>query len=208
MAGFFSLLGLNSIQKCIISMSYTSHFIHSSVDRHLGCFHTLSIVNNGSMKIGIYRHLFETMISFSWDIRMYLQKWDSWIIWWVLFLISWGTSILFFIMNFPVNISLPAFISFLFDNNHTNILEKAMASHSSTLAWRIPWTEEPGRLQSLGSLRVGHDWATSLSPFTLMRWRRKWQPTPVFMPGESQGWGSLVGCRLCGRTGSDMTEAT
>ena len=39
-------------------------------------------------------------------------------------------------------------------------------------------------------------------------WRRKWQPTPVFLPGESQGWGSLVGCRLWGRTGSDMTEAT
>ena len=41
--------------------------------------------------------------------------------------------------------------------------EKAMAAHSSTLAWRIPWTEEPGRLQSMGSLGVGHDWATSLS---------------------------------------------
>ena len=42
-------------------------------------------------------------------------------------------------------------------------LEKAMAPHSSTLAWKIPWMEEPGRLQSVGSLRVGHDWATSLS---------------------------------------------
>ena len=59
-----------------------------------------------------------------------------------------------------------------------------MAPHSSTLAWKIPWMEE---LQSLGSLRVGHDWATSLSLFTFMHWRRKWQPTPVFLPGESQG---------------------
>ena len=41
-----------------------------------------------------------------------------------------------------------------------------MATHSSTLAWQIPWTEEPGRLQSMGSLRVGLDWATSLSIFT------------------------------------------
>ena len=41
--------------------------------------------------------------------------------------------------------------------------EKAMAPHSSTPAWKIPWTEEPGGLQSMGSLRVGHDWATSLS---------------------------------------------
>ena len=88
------------------------------------------------------------------------------------------------------------------------ILEKAMAPHSSTLAWKIPWTEEPGRLQSVWSLRVGHDWATSLSFFTVMHWRRKWQPTPVFFPGESQGRGSLVGCRLWGRTESDTTEAT
>ena len=83
-----------------------------------------------------------------------------------------------------------------------------MAPHSGTLAWKIPWTQEPGRLQSMGSLRVGHDWATSLSLFTFMHWRRKWHPTPVFLPGESQGWWSLVGCRLWGRTDSDMTEAT
>ena len=77
-----------------------------------------------------------------------------------------------------------------------------------SFAWKTPWTEEPGGLQSMGSLRVGHDWATSLSLFTLMPWRRKWQPTPVFLPEESQGWGSLVGCRLWGHTESDMTEAT
>ena len=87
-------------------------------------------------------------------------------------------------------------------------MEKAMAPHSSTLAWKIPWTEEPGGLQSTGSQRVGHDWATSLSLFTFTNWRRKWQPTPVFLPGESQGRGSLVGCCLWGRIESDMTEAT
>ena len=87
-------------------------------------------------------------------------------------------------------------------------VEKAMAPHSSTLAWKIPWTEEPGRLQSMGLLKVGHDSATSLSLFTFMHWRRKWQPTPVFLLGESQGWGSLVGCRLWGHTESDTTEAT
>ena len=86
--------------------------------------------------------------------------------------------------------------------------EKAMAPHSSTLAWKIPWTEEPGGLQSMGSLGVGHDGATSLSLFPFMHWRRKWQPTPVFLPGESRGRGSLVGCHLWGRTESDMTEAT
>ena len=85
--------------------------------------------------------------------------------------------------------------------------EKAMAPHSITLAWKIPWTKEPGRLQSMGSLRVGHDWATSLSLFTFMRWRRKLQPTPVSLPGESQGRGSLVGCRLRGHTvGHDWND--
>ena len=63
-------------------------------------------------------------------------------------------------------------------------------------------------LQSMGSLRVGHDWVTSLSLFTFTHWRRRRQPTPVFLPWESQGQRSLVGCRLWGRTESDTTEAT
>ena len=83
-----------------------------------------------------------------------------------------------------------------------------MAPHSSTLAWKIPWAEEPGRLQSMGSRRVRHDPATSLSLFTFVHWRRKWQPTPVFLPRESQGRGSLAGFHLWGRTKSDTTEAT
>ena len=86
--------------------------------------------------------------------------------------------------------------------------EKAMAPHFSTFAWKIPWTGEPGRLQSIGSIRFGHDWVTSLSLFTFTHWRRKWQPTPVFLPGESQGRRSLVGCHLWGRTESDTTEST
>ena len=85
---------------------------------------------------------------------------------------------------------------------------KAMAPHSSTPAWKIPWMEELGRQQSTGSLRVGHDWATSISLFTFMHWRWKWQPTPVFLPGESQGQGSLVGCRLWGCTELDTTDLT
>ena len=135
------------------------------------------------------------------------------------------------------------------------------------IAWKIPWTEESGELQSMGLqrdmteqligwlilsirqntvfgfvgfvfnywtngsplqcprlensmdrgawwaavhgvTRVGHDWATSLSHFTFMLWRRKQQPTPVFLPGESQGQGSLVGCHLWGRTESGTTEVT
>ena len=113
-------------------------------------------------------------------------------------------------------------------------LEKEMATHSNILAWRTPWTEEPGRLQSTGSQRVGHDWATSLSlpwdglPWQLngkepacqcrrcqrhrfdpwigkIPWRRKWQPTPGFLPGESHGQRRLMGyspwgCKELGRT--------
>ena len=84
----------------------------------------------------------------------------------------------------------------------------AMAPHSSPLAWKIPWAEEPCRLQSMGSRRVWHDWVTSLPLFTFMHWRRKWQPSSVFLPGESQGRGSLVGCHLWGRTELDTIEAT
>ena len=93
-------------------------------------------------------------------------------------------------------------------NFHFHALEKEMATHSSVLSWRIPGMGKPGRLRSMGSLRVGHDWVTSLSLFTVMHWRRKWQPTPVFLPGESQGQRSLVGCRLWGHMESDTTEVT
>ena len=76
-------------------------------------------------------------------------------------------------------------------------LEKAMAPYSSTLAWKIPWMEEPSRLQSMGSLRVRQDWETSFSVFTFLHWRGKWQPAPVFLPGESQGqeawWAAVCG---------------
>ena len=83
-----------------------------------------------------------------------------------------------------------------------------MAPHSGTLAWKIPWMEEPGGLQSMGSLRVRHDRVTSLSLSTFRHWRRKWQPTRVFLPGESHGQRSLVGCSPWGRTESDTTEVT
>ena len=87
-------------------------------------------------------------------------------------------------------------------------LGEGNGTHSSTVARRIPWMEEPGRLQSMGLLRVRHNWATSLSLSTFMHWRRKWHPIPVFLPGESHGRRSLIGCSPWGRTESDTTEAT
>ena len=83
-----------------------------------------------------------------------------------------------------------------------------MAPHSSTLTWKIPWTKKCGGLQSMGTQRVRHDWATSLSLFTFMHWRRKWQPTPVFLPGESQGRGEAGGLPSMGshRVGHDWRD--
>ena len=94
-----------------------------------------------------------------------------------------------------------------------------MATHSSTLAWKIPWMEKPGNAAVHG---VTKSW-TRLSDFTFTflfhalkketkkkkkERKRKQQPTPAFLPGESQGQGSLVGCHLWGRTESVTTEAT
>ena len=154
---------------------YHNFFIHSSVDGHLGCFHVLAIVNSAAMKNRIY-------VSFS-------------------ILFSSG-------YNMPrsgIPESYGGFIPNFLRNLHTVFSEKAMATHSSNSSLENPRTEEPGRLQSMWSLGVRHDWATSLSLFTFMHWRRKWQTTPVFLPGESQGQGSLVGCRLMGshRVGHD-----
>ena len=91
----------------------------------------------------------------------------------------------------------------------SSLLEKAMAPHCSTLAWKTPWTEEHGRLQSMGSWRVRHDWATSLSLFTFMHWRRKWQPTPVFLiPGMGEPGGlPSMGSHRVGHDWSDLAAA-
>ena len=74
-------------------------------------------------------------------------------------------------------------------------VEKVIAPYSSTLAWKIPWMEETGRLKSMGLLRVGHGWETSLSLFTFMHWRRKWKPIPVFLlenPRDGGAWWAAV----------------
>ena len=94
----------------------------------------------------------------------------------------------------------------------TYLLEKAMAPHSSTLAWKIPWTEEPGGLQSMGLLRVGHDWATSFSLFhfhalekemathsSVLAWR---------IPGAGEPGGrTSMGSHRVGHDWSDLAAA-
>ena len=110
----------------------------------------------------------------------------------------------------------PLGFSWSFDSSHLAVLLKYSRTtdregDGTPLQYSCLENPMDGRawwLQSMGSLRVRHDWATSLSLFTFMHWRRKWQPTPAFLPGESQGQGSLVGCSLWGRTELDMTETT
>ena len=86
-----------------------------------------------------------------------------------------------------------------------------MAPHSSTLAWQIPWTGEPGRLQPMRSLRVGHDCATSLSLFTFLHWRKKWQPTRVLawrIPGAAEPVGlPSMGSHRVGHDWSNLAAA-
>ena len=117
-----------------------------------------------------------------------------------------------------------------FDLSWEDPLEKGMATHSSVLVWRIPWTEEPVRLQSLGSQRVGYNWVTFLgfpggasgkeldcqwrrhkrrevNPWVRkIPWRRSWQSTPVVLPGEFHGQRSLMGYSPRSCKDLDMTE--
>ena len=119
-----------------------------------------------------------------------------------------------------------------------DLLEEEMAIHSSILAWRIPWTEEPAELQSMGSQRVGNDRADFFLSLCLgyvlglprwlrgkestcqckrhrrlgsdpwvgkIPWKRKWQPSPMFLPGESHGQRNLLGYSPWGHKESDMT---
>ena len=110
-------------------------------------------------------------------------------------------------MFFPLEVTVKYLVWYAVLYSRSLFVIFYIVPHSSALAWKIPWTEEPGGLQSMGLLRVGHDWTTSLSLFTFMHWRRKWQRTPVFLPGESQGR-DLVGCCLWSRTESDTTDVT
>ena len=109
---------------------------------------------------------------------------------------GWSNSIMLATHSwFLSNINLSA--------NNTCFSVKAMARYSSTLAWKIPWMEEPGRLQFMGSLNVGHDWATSLTCIGEGN-GNPLQCSCLENPRDE----SLVGCHLWGRTESDTTEVT
>ena len=134
----------------------------------------------------------------SWKIFLQSNFSDNWhslppnIIFLFAFIIPWST-------NFP----LPWFIYI-----YVYISEKAMAPHSSTLAWKIPWAKEPGRLQSMGSQRVRHDWATSLSLFTFMHWRREMATHSSVLAWRIPGTGEPGGLLSMGshRVGHDWSN--
>ena len=184
-------LGLYYAYRCPSYFNNANHHVHCSVP---------FLVPVGCCIILVWEYTL-TFLRQDFIITLLLQNFviHSWSLLAKELIIEWETR---------VNTFKSCWFPFKKGHEKRRVVEKAMVPHSSTLAWKIPWTEEPGRLQSMRSRRVGHDWATSLSLLTFMRWRRKWQPTPVFLPGESQERRNLVGCRLWGRTESDTTEAT
>ena len=91
----------------------------------------------------------------------------------------------------------------------TVVLEKTREGNGTSLQYSCLENPMDGRAwwAAVHGVAKSQTWLSDFT-FTFMHWRRKWQPTPVFLHGESQGQGSLVGCRLWGRTESDTTEAT
>ena len=83
-----------------------------------------------------------------------------------------------------------------------------MAPHSSTPAWKIPWMEEPGRLQSMGSLRVGHGLSDFTFTFHFHALEKEMATHSSVLAWRIPGMGSLVGCRLWGHTQSDTIAVT
>ena len=134
---------------------YIDHifFIRSSVARHLGYFHVLSLVNSAAVNIGMH-------VSF-------------WIIFLSFFSGKKKVNLIFLVAQKVKH--LPAVQETRVQSlGREDLLEKEMATHPSILAWKIPWTEEPARLQSMGSQRVEHDWVTSLSLSFLWIYAQEW----------------------------------
>ena len=143
-------------------------FIHSSVNRHLGCFHVLAIVNSSTINTGVH-------VPFE-PCRSGIAG-------------SHGRASL----EGQRLKHLPAMReTWVWSLGWEDPLEEGLATHSTVLVCRVPWTEAPGGLQSMGSQRVGHDWATSLSLswslyFSFLRSLRTVLQVPTYIPTKSVG---------------------
>ena len=123
--------------------------------------------------------------------------------------VKWNDNYMLFLKSVSLVKNVNNWLTFWLNNNQLNkgSVEKAMATHSSNLAWKIPWMEEPGGLQSMQLLRVRHDWVTSLSLFTLCIGEGNSNPLQCSCPENPRDRGPWWAA-VYGVAESDVTEAT
>ena len=144
MSIFPSFVKMNNVSLFVCI--YHIWLIHSSLDDcfhvlSLGCFHVLAIMNSNAINM-VFSYVFKTMLSIIWGVYLYVR---------------FGASLVAqMVKNLP-----PMWEIGVQSLGLESLPEKLMATHSTILAWEIPWAEKPGGLQFIWSQRVGHDWVTN-----------------------------------------------
>jgi len=174
---FFWMTMFSSFSFCLRDRkSYSIIFPLSVCHLHYLPIHLVVI-----LVLSFYRVKNSKIIQIHFSSIKYYEELKALLLW------SLCNHILFIILVFSISILGKRITMFY--------MEKAMAPHSSTLAWKILWMEEPDRLQSTGSWRVGHDWVTSLSLFTFMHWEGNGNPLQCSClenPRDGEAWWAAV----------------